>query len=175
MCGSTAEDGPRPRPWRQHSLYRVHAVARRWGSAETLMSWPSKGTLRVVALLSCVCSVSIVRYLSTARRTRQRYHPLACGPNAGSSMIVRSHARGADYGLPRNHTARTSSHPGVNYRQRRKKSLGRRPYTTRVGIFRRNGRACTLPQSSGWTRSMHVSCASKMGSLTNNNTFCRYQ
>lgn len=31
-----------------------------------LLSWPAEGTLRVMALLLCVCSVAILRYLGTA-------------------------------------------------------------------------------------------------------------
>lgn len=37
--------------------------------ATHLLSWPTEGTLRMVALLLCVCSVSVIRYLQVRERS----------------------------------------------------------------------------------------------------------
>jgi hypothetical protein len=52
--------------------------------ATHLMSWPTEGTLRVIALLLCICSASMLRFLrSSSRSRRQRYPDMPHMPLAG--------------------------------------------------------------------------------------------
>jgi hypothetical protein len=43
--------------------------------ATHLMSWPTEGTLRVISLVLCVCSVSMIRFLRADCGARKENHP----------------------------------------------------------------------------------------------------